>query len=109
MAEANLDGNGYWYPLKSHDDENDPLVPSTPNQSPHNSFKFKTPRGPGDPVDQGTLHGLFYCPNSFFSSNIWRLAFTLNLQFANDITNEREPGIEIIERTPKSITSLIVQ
>lgn len=48
MSEANLDGNGYWYPLKNHDDDNDPLVPPTPNQSPHNSFRFKGPRGPGE-------------------------------------------------------------
>lgn len=61
MAEANLDSNGYWYPLKNHDDENDPLVPPTPNQSPHNSFRYKGPRGPGEPVDQGMLvSGLSY-------------------------------------------------
>ena len=54
MAEANLDGNGYWYPLKNHEDDNDPLVPPTPNQSPHNSFRFKGARGAGEPVsDQG--------------------------------------------------------
>ena len=55
MAEANLDGNGYWYPLKNHEDENDPLVPPTPNQSPHNSFRFKGQRGPGEPVEQGVI------------------------------------------------------
>ena len=53
MAEANLDGNGYWYTLKNHEDENDPLVPPTPNQSPHNSCKLKGPRGPGEPGEQG--------------------------------------------------------
>ena len=53
MAEANLDGNGYWYTLKNHEDENDPLVPPTPNQSPHSSFKLKGPRGPGEPGEQG--------------------------------------------------------
>ena len=52
MSEANLDGNGYWYPLKNHDDNNDPLVPPTPNQSPHNSFRFKGPRGPGEPATE---------------------------------------------------------
>lgn len=52
MSEANLDGNGYWYPLKNHDDDNDPLVPPTPNQSPHNSFRFKGPRGPGEPTTE---------------------------------------------------------
>lgn len=52
MSEANLDGNGYWYPLKNHDDDNDPLVPPTPNQSPHNSFRFKGPRGPGEPATE---------------------------------------------------------
>jgi len=57
MAEANLDGNGYWYPLKNHEDENDPLVPPTPNQSPHSSFRFKGQRGPGEPVEQAGSPG----------------------------------------------------
>ena len=61
MSEANLDGNGYWYPLKNHDDDNDPLVPPTPNQSPHNSFRFKGPRGPGEAA---TEQGVSYNNNS---------------------------------------------
>ena len=55
MSEANRDGNGYWYPLKNHDDDNDPLVPPTPNQSPHNSFRFKGPRGPGEAATEQGL------------------------------------------------------
>ncbi|XP_068735837.1 regulating synaptic membrane exocytosis protein 1-like isoform X2 [Montipora capricornis] len=57
VAEANLDGNGYWYPLKNHEDENDPLVPPTPDQSPHNSFRFKGSRGPGETTEQGGSPG----------------------------------------------------
>lgn len=53
MTEANLDGNGYWYSLKNHEDDNDPLVPPTPDQSPHSSFRFKGSRGPGETTEQG--------------------------------------------------------
>ena len=48
MTEANLDGNMYYYPLRSHDEDGEPLVPSTPtNQSPHSSFRVKGQRGAG--------------------------------------------------------------
>nr|XP_058949786.1 AT-rich interactive domain-containing protein 1A-like isoform X5 [Pocillopora verrucosa] len=72
MSEANLDGNGYWYPLKNHEDDNDPLVPPTPNQSPHNSFRFKGARGAGEPVsDQAgpTGYGSDYEEESRYTPN----------------------------------------
>ncbi|XP_032240219.1 regulating synaptic membrane exocytosis protein 2 isoform X4 [Nematostella vectensis] len=48
MTEANLDGNPYWYNMKSHDENGDPLNPPTPTQSPQGSFRSKGQRGPGD-------------------------------------------------------------
>ncbi|XP_022806319.1 regulating synaptic membrane exocytosis protein 1-like isoform X5 [Stylophora pistillata] len=72
MTEANLDGNGYWYPLKNHEDDNDPLVPPTPNQSPHNSFRFKGARGAGEPgSDQAgpTGYGSDYEEESRYTPN----------------------------------------
>lgn len=48
MVEANLDGNLYWYPLKTHDENGEPLAPPTPNQSPQSSFRAKGQRGPGE-------------------------------------------------------------
>ncbi|KAK3697739.1 hypothetical protein QZH41_001479 [Actinostola sp. cb2023] len=48
MPEANLDGNTYWYPLKTHDENGEPLAPPTPNQSPQSSFRAKGQRGPGE-------------------------------------------------------------
>lgn len=48
LAEANLDGNAYWYPLKTHDENGEPLAPPTPNQSPQSSFRSKGHRVPGD-------------------------------------------------------------
>lgn len=48
MVEANLDGNPYWYPLRTHDENGEPLAPPTPNQSPQSSFRSKGQRGPGE-------------------------------------------------------------
>ncbi|XP_044180838.1 rab-3-interacting molecule unc-10-like isoform X8 [Acropora millepora] len=71
MTEANLDGNGYWYSLKNHEDDNDPLVPPTPDQSPHSSFRFKGSRGPGETAEQGgsPSYGSDYEEEARYNSN----------------------------------------
>ncbi|KAK2551493.1 Regulating synaptic membrane exocytosis protein 2 [Acropora cervicornis] len=71
MTEANLDGNGYWYSLKNHEDDNDPLVPPTPDQSPHSSFRFKGSRGPGETTEQGgsPSYGSDYEEEARYTSN----------------------------------------
>ena len=66
MLDANLDGNMYYYSLRSHDEDGEPLTPSTPtSQSPHSSFRAKGQRGPGGESEVICLLFLRVCVGIF--------------------------------------------